>query len=231
MKKALFSLLAFNAMISCSNQAQNALPAEEFEKKLKDKNAVVLDVRTSEEFNTGYIKNAFQADWTNREQFNDRTQHLDKSKTIYVYCLSGGRSAAAADALSKKGFNVVNLEGGITAWKKAGKPVEGLTEKNKLTNEQYLDLAKSAKLVMIDFGASWCPPCKKMEPVIDDIKKNMQDKVSVKFVDGGANTALMNTWKVEALPTFIMYKEGQEVWRKQGIISSEDLVAVINRFQ
>ena len=114
---------------------------------------------------------------------------------------------------------------------KSGKPLEGLTEENKLSNEQYLALAGSAKLVMIDFGASWCPPCKKMEPVIEDIKKDMTDKVSVKFVDGGANTALMNTWKVEALPTFIIYQQGKEVWRRQGIISKEDLVAVINRYQ
>jgi len=231
MKKALFFLLFFNAIISCSNQAQEVLPAEEFERKMKDKDAIILDVRTAEEFNTGHIKNAFQADWTKRDQFNDRTQYLDKNKSVYIYCLSGGRSAAAAEALRKNGFNVVNLEGGITAWKKAGKPLEGLTEENKLSNEQYLALAGSAKLVMIDFGASWCPPCKKMEPVIEDIKKDMTDKVSVKFVDGGANTALMNTWKVEALPTFIIYQQGKEVWRKQGIISKEDLVAVINRYQ
>lgn len=231
MKKAFLFLLLFNALVSCTNQAQNSLPAGEFEKKISGKDALILDVRTAEEFNTGHIKNAFQADWTNRDQFNDRTQYLDKDKTVYIYCLSGGRSASAADALRKKGFNVVNLEGGITAWKKAGKPVEGLTEESRISSQQYNDLTTSAKLVMIDFGASWCPPCKKMEPVIEEIKKNMPDKVSVKFVDGGSNTELMNIWKVEALPTFIIYKQGKEVWRKQGIVSSEDMVAAINSFQ
>jgi thioredoxin len=211
--------------------AQDIMTADQFESKIKDNKGILLDVRTSQEYNSGHIKNAFQADWTNKDQFNDRTQYLDKNKTVYVYCQSGGRSAAAADALRQKGFTVVNLEGGMTAWKKAGKPVEGLKEENKMSNEQYVDLTGSAKLVLIDFGATWCLPCKKMEPVIEEIKKNMPDKVSVKNVDGGVNTDLMNTWKVEALPTFIMYKQGKEVWRKQGIVSSDELVSVINRFQ
>ena len=231
MKKLFFFLSFFTAIISCSNMAQDIMTADQFESKIKDNKGILLDVRTSQEYNSGHIKNAFQADWTNKDQFNDRTQYLDKKKTIYIYCLSGSRSAAAADALRQKGFTVVNLEGGITAWKKAGKPVEGLKEENKMSNEQYVDLTGSAKLVLIDFGATWCLPCKKMEPVIEEIKKNMPDKVSVKNVDGGVNTDLMNTWKVEALPTFIMYKQGKEVWRKQGIVSSDELVSEINRFQ
>jgi rhodanese-related sulfurtransferase len=231
MKKEFFFLFLLSAIISCSNQAQDVMTPDQFELKIKDKDALVLDVRTTKEYNTGYIKNAFQADWTNKEQFADRTQYLDKSKTVYIYCQSGGRSAAAAEAFREKGFKVINLEGGMTAWKKAGKPVEGLREENKMSNDQYIDLTGSAKLVMIDFGAAWCLPCKKMEPVVEEIKKTMLDKVSVKFVDGGVNTDLMNTWNVEALPTFIIYKQGKEVWRKKGIVSSEEFTSVINSFQ
>lgn len=216
---------------SCNNQAQNTIPVHEFEAKLNDKNAVLLDVRTSSEYNTGHIRNSFQADWTNRQQFDDRAEHLDKNKTIYIYCASGSRSASAAEVLRGKGYNVINLEGGLTAWKKAGKAVEGLSEENKMSSDQYNDLINSAHLVMIDYGASWCPPCKKMEPLIEEVKLTMSDKVSVKFVDGGANTSLMTTCKVDALPTFILYQKGKEVWRKQGIVSKEDMFAAINGFQ
>ena len=94
-----------------------------------------------------------------------------------------------------------------------------------------MDLTNSAKLVLVDFGASWCPPCKKMEPVIDNIKKTMADKVTVKFVDGGSNTTIMENIHVEALPTFILYQKGKEVWRKQGVISQEELATVINKYQ
>jgi len=230
MQKIAFYLF-FVTIFSSTIQAQNSIPVEQFDIRMKDNNSVILDVRTAGEFNTGHIKNAFQADWTNRAQFDDRTQYLDKNKTVYVYCQSGGRSNSAAEVLRKQGYTVVNLDGGLTAWKKAGKPLDGLTEQNKISNDQYRDLINSAKLVMVDFGASWCPPCKKMEPVVENIKKTMADKVAVKFVDGGSNISIMENVHVEALPTFIIYQKGIEVWRKQGVINQDELVAVINKYQ
>lgn len=218
-------------MTSCSSQAQQAMTAEEFSKAVQQPNAQILDVRTMGEYNTGFIRNALQADWNNPQQFKDRTQHLDKSRPVYVYCLSGARSAAAAEALRAQGYQAINMQGGMTAWKKAGLPVEGLQETAKMTDDEYLKLTMAAPLVLIDFGAPWCPPCKKMEPVIQQIKTSMSQKVRVGNVDGGQNTALMNQYQVEALPTFIIYKAGKEVWRKQGIVSQEEFNTVINNFQ
>ena len=123
------------------------------------------------------------------------------------------------------------MEGGLTAWKKAGKSVEGLKEDHKITAADYAKLSSAAKLVLIDFGATWCPPCKKMEPVINNIRNTMSEKVLVNYVDGGQNTELMTNNKVEALPTFIIYKQGKEVWRKQGIVSQDEFNSVINSFQ
>src|SRR3982751_607543 len=91
----LIGLFAFtNASI-----AQTSLPPEAFEKAITNPGVQILDVRTIGEYNTGFITRSFQADWNNKEQFFDRTQYLDKSKPVYVYCASGGRSGAAADAL------------------------------------------------------------------------------------------------------------------------------------
>lgn len=230
MKQALIFVFLLAVTASCHSQ-QTALGPDAFEKAIAQSNIQILDVRTIGEYNSGYIKNALQADWNNKEQFYDRTQHLDKNKPVYVYCLSGGRSGAAAAALREKGFNAINLEGGMTAWKKAGKPVEGLKEDHKITEADYKKLTTEAKLVLIDFGAVWCPPCKKMEPVINNIRNNMGSKILVNYVDGGQNTELMNTYKVEAMPTFIIYKQGKEVWRKQGIVSQEEFNQVINSFQ
>jgi rhodanese-related sulfurtransferase len=96
----------------------------EFDKLRQQTNSVVLDVRTPKEFTTGHIPGAVNIDW-NGADFQKKVSALDKSKTYLVQCAVGGRSAKAADKMMTLQFtNVYNLEGGIKAWEKAGKPVE-----------------------------------------------------------------------------------------------------------
>lgn len=204
--------------------AQQVLNIDDFQAKIAEKGAQILDVRTMSEYNSGFLKNALQADWNIRAQFNDRTQHLDKTKPVYVYCASGARSGAAAAALREKGYTAINMEGGLNAWKKAGKPVKGATNEGKISSADYQKYISDKGLVLVDFGAPWCPPCKKMEPVIAEVKK--KSGVTVRYVDGGANAELMNAYKIEAMPTFILYKNGREVWRKQGIVSLDEFEKV-----
>jgi rhodanese-related sulfurtransferase len=211
-------------LIIQQSSAQQVLSIDEFQAKIGEKGVQILDVRTMSEYNSGFIKSALQADWNNRAQFNDRTQHLDKSKPVYVYCASGVRSGAAAAALREKGYTAINMEGGLNAWKKAGKPIEGATNEGKISSADYQKYISDKGLVLVDFGAPWCPPCKKMEPVIAEVKK--KSAVTVRYVDGGANADLMNTYKIEAMPTFILYKNGREVWRKQGLVSLEEFEKV-----
>lgn len=85
----------------------------------------LLDVRTAAEYQRGHLKNTLQADWLDKKQFAERTEHLDKLKPILVYCASGVRSGEAMKWLAAKGFtNVANLKGGLSAWKMDGKPLE-----------------------------------------------------------------------------------------------------------
>ncbi len=208
---------------SCVN-AQDGLPPAAFEKRISTPQIQVLDVRTAGEFQTGHLKNALQADWLNKDQFADRTQYLDKSKPLVVYCASGVRSAAAAKYLQEKGFtNVQNLKGGLTAWKLEGRAVEGVADKAQLTNKAYTALSQSANLVLVDFGAEWCPPCKKMEPVLQQLQTDLSGKFKLVKVDGGLDIDVMKAQKVEALPVFVVYKNGKEVWRKQGVVELEEL--------
>lgn len=98
--------------------------AEQFDKLRADKNNVVLDVRTPEEFSEGHIPGAINIDF-NGDDFDDKIAKLDKNKTYLVHCAVGGRSARACTKLGKLDFkNVYNLQGGMGAWEKAGKPVE-----------------------------------------------------------------------------------------------------------
>ena len=82
-----------------------------------DENAVILDVRTQDEFNEGFIANAINIDIHRGEDFVNEIEALDKSKNYYVYCRSGMRSAKACEIMNQLGFeNAYNLIGGITEW-------------------------------------------------------------------------------------------------------------------
>ncbi|MGO4904151.1 rhodanese-like domain-containing protein [Flavobacterium sp. W20_MBD1_R3] len=82
-----------------------------------DENAVILDVRTAEEFSEGFIANAINIDIHSGQDFVNEIETLDKNKKYYVYCRSGMRSAKACEIMNQLGFeNTYNLIGGITEW-------------------------------------------------------------------------------------------------------------------
>ena len=185
--------------------------------------AQVLDVRTKGEFNSGYIANALQADWNDKNEFERRISFIDKKKPVYVYCLAGGRSAAAATKMRKMGFNVLELKGGINAWKATNKTLIGKTTEKQLSIEAYRNTITGSKVVLVDFGASWCPPCKQMEPILQKVEKDLVGKFTLLKVDGGKDEDLVKLHNVTTLPVFIIYKDGKEVWRKDGVASEEEL--------
>jgi rhodanese-related sulfurtransferase len=83
----------------------------------KDENAVILDVRTEEEYIEGYIPNSKNIDIHLGQGFLDEVDKLDNSGNYYVYCRSGARSAQACALMHQRGFeNAYNLMGGITEW-------------------------------------------------------------------------------------------------------------------
>lgn len=229
--KRILAITIYICSLSCSAPAQQKdVNTSTFQEHLASPGVQILDVRTAGEYQNGHIKNALQADWLQQEQFKDRVQYLDKSKPVMVYCASGGRSSKAATWLAQNGFTIVeNLQGGFTQWKLDNKPVEGGDNTPQLTIEAYNSLTISSDVVLIDFGATWCPPCKKMEPVLADVEQSMAGKITLSKVDGGINTNIMQQLNVPALPTFIIYKKGKEVWRKQGIVSKEELVSQLSK--
>lgn len=112
--------VAMIELSSCSAQPQASV--EEFEQEMKASNIVLLDVRTPQEFRSGYIPNAININIYDNA-FQAKALALDKSKTILIYCRSGSRSAHAANVLRKNGYKVMEMRGGIGAWRAAGKKV------------------------------------------------------------------------------------------------------------
>lgn len=224
--KNIFLVASTLLLFACNSVGQpgKELEASAFEKAISGNSIQLLDVRTAAEYRSGHIKNSLQADWSDKHQFMDRTQYLDKNNPVYVYCLSGGRSSAAAEWFRKQGYkNVFELRGGIANWKVRGKPVEGGVNTKQMTAAEYQSLINSQSTVLVDFGAPWCPPCKKMEPILNTLQEEHGSHYKLVKVDGGNDIDIMKINKVEAIPVFIIYKNGKEVWRKQGIVSKEEL--------
>jgi rhodanese-related sulfurtransferase len=220
------------SLVSCAqgNKETNllsTLPANAFQIAIQKPNVQILDVRSAGEFAGGRIKNALQANWNDPKEFESRTQELDKKATVYVYCQVGGRSAAAQDYLMEKGFNVVNLEGGLSSWKMNGLPVEGNSNVQQMAVSDFEKVIASNNLVLVDIGASWCPPCRKMQPTLDQVKKEQGTKLYFLAVDGGVDMDVMKQVNFEALPTYIIYKNGKEVWRKAGIVAAAEFTKAL----
>ena len=97
---------------------------DEFDKKRQEPNAVVLDVRTPEEFKAGHVPGATNID-LHDPKFADKVAGLDKSKTYLVHCAKGYRSGMATKKMSAMGFeNLFDFHGGFTEWENAHKPIE-----------------------------------------------------------------------------------------------------------
>lgn len=225
MKKIFVVLLVIASFYSCSTDAQNAaLDSKSFEAAMNSGTYQLLDVRTAGEYQSGHLKNSLQADWNNQEQFVDRIKYLDKSKPILVYCASGVRSGNAAQYLTSIGFkNVQNLKGGLNAWKLEGRAIESAGNVAQLSMDAYTASTKQSATVLVDFGAEWCPPCKKMEPILKEVQADKSLHFSLVKIDGGNDIDVMKANQVSALPVFIIYKNGKEIWRKQGVVEAQEL--------
>ncbi len=235
MKKflSLFSLLLIVAIAACQQpggKAQNqTIPADQFEKVLADnKEAQLIDVRTEEEFKSGHIAGAKNLDFY-KEDFKDALSRLDKKKPVMLYCKSGGRSGQAADMLAQMGFEeVYNLQGGMMAWSNANKPVDmaGAAPKTAGMNEaDYLKLVASKPLVLVDFNATWCMPCKKLAPILEEIEKKENGRLTLIKIDTDENPELIKAKKLDGIPYLELYKDGKLVWSNMGLTDEATITA------
>lgn len=196
----------------------------EFEQSISSGKQLILDVRTEKEFRTGHLANAMQANWNDSAEFRQRIQHIDPAQPVYVYCLVGARSATAARWMRSHGFtNVIELEGGINAWKAAGKPLESAAAVKQISLAELQAMIPREKTTLVDIGADWCPPCRKMQPVINELKKDPSLHFEVVNIDAGEQTDIQQQLGTKAIPAFIVYKNGKEVWRGEGILSADEL--------
>jgi len=230
MKNILFRLSTV-ILFSCGNtnsQITEDINAEKFHQLIEKGDGIIIDVRTSQEFNSGHIIDATNIDFYS-EYFSDKLKIVRKDVPIYVYCRSGGRSSSAANKMEKLGFTkVYNMLGGIGSWQSKGyetiksKETE-ITNQPKFTETQLDEILSNNKTVLIDFSTQWCVPCKKMKPIIKDIQRE-NPNIKVLFIDADANKGLVKKYSINGVPVFIIFTNGEESFRKIGLSTKEELI-------
>ena len=219
-------LLIILLTVNCKGQVSNiteTLPATTFAEKIKTTpNAPIIDVRTPEEYLSQHIENAENINW-NSDNFDIQIQKLDKTKPVFVYCMSGGRSKKAAAKLEELGFSkIYDLEGGILKWNSAGMDIPS-DKTIGISSKEYKELLLTDKKVLVNFYAEWCAPCKKMAPYIKKMQSEIVDKVVIIRLNADKNKTIIKELKIDELPTLILYENKEIKWKHSGFISEEDL--------
>ena len=236
MKRIILSFLILGVMVSgLRAQSVQTVDAVKFKQLVAAGDGLLLDVRTPGEYMRGHIQGSTNINIAD-PAFVSKVNLLQKDKTILVYCLSGSRSDAAADYMSRMGFKkIYTLEHGIMTWTQQGYPLDKSSDavasnSPTYTPQTFDKLLKDNKLVLVDFHAVWCTPCKAMNPVIDKVSTAFKGKAKVEKVDVEANQSITKAYQVQSVPGFVLFKAGKKVWSHNGIISYDDLSGVIKKY-
>lgn len=93
----------------------------------------------------------------------------------------------------------------------------------------FNDIVKGAPLVLVDFFAEWCGPCKQLAPILQEVKAERTEQVKVLKIDVDKNQKLAANLGIRGVPTMILYKSGEPIWRQSGIVQKQDLLALIDQ--
>ena len=230
----LLLLLSLPAGLTAQNgntATEAALTFDAFEAKLTQagSKAQILDARSQEEYEQNHLIGAISFSVASEEDFQAKTKNLKKDDPVFVYSIGNGRSGVLAKKLRENGFkDVAELPGGLSKWVGLGRPVAS-TVGEGLTLADYQAQLESDKLVLVDFGSRYCGACKKLAPTVDQVEKEQAAHVKVIRIEAYENKALVKQLGITSLPTLVLYKGTQEVWKKSGVTPKTEIEASINK--
>ena len=94
----------------------------------------------------------------------------------------------------------------------------------------FKEIINSNKPVLVDFYATWCGPCKTMAPMLEDLKGKIGETAKIIKVDIDKNPQAANQYQVRSVPTLIVFKHGKVVWRQSGVVPTNQLQQVLQKF-
>lgn len=96
--------------------------------------------------------------------------------------------------------------------------------------ESFSEIIQGSTPVLVDFFAEWCGPCKTMSPILKDFATQMGDKVRVLKIDVDKSPSTATTYRIQGVPTLILFKDGKIVWRQSGVVQKQQLAQIVNQF-
>ncbi len=231
--KHILILITSILLLPTTLHAQTLLTPEEFQNKISATTGEqLLDVRTPEEYKQGHLENANNIDYRN-PAFRDRIKTLDRNKPVFVYCLAGGRSAAAALILHENGFReVYDMKGGFIKWTAGGKLIDA-PEKTLgikgISSSDYKKLINTNRVVLIDFYAQWCDPCIKMLPTVHKLTAEYKAIAKIITLSYDANKKLAKELGIEEIPAFLVYKNGKLTERRTGFMEESEFRKLLDK--
>jgi len=94
----------------------------------------------------------------------------------------------------------------------------------------FNDIINTDQLVLVDFYADWCGPCKTLAPILKQVKHELKDSIKIIKIDVDKNNVIASKYQVRGVPTMLLFKNGSQLWRQSGVLQKNDIIATINQY-
>ena len=94
----------------------------------------------------------------------------------------------------------------------------------------FAQIIKEKEVLLVDFSAEWCGPCKMMPPILEEVKKNIGNEITIIKMDVDKNPQTARQYGIQSVPTLILFQKGKVLWRQSGVIQASQLELLLRRF-